>query len=118
MSFSDYLAKIQNQPRHVRVLIMWVGVAIFMTLFLILWVATLDSGQENKTLVSENQFLSQSQTFSEIKDQAPSFWQSLKAGITDLLNSASKSETSQPKVEVQGGAPQSNQNVVPPATLP
>jgi hypothetical protein len=97
---------------------MWVGVAIFMTFFLILWMATLDSGQNINTPVSQNQFSSESPTFSEIKDQAPSLWQSLKAGIADLLNSAGKSKTSQPSVEVQGGAQQSNQSAVPPATLP
>jgi hypothetical protein len=115
---SDYLEKIQNKPRHVRVVIMWVGVAIFMTLFLILWAATIDSGQSNENLASENQFLDQAQSFSEAKEEIPSLWQSLKASVSGLFESLNQAEQSEPKVQIEGGAQGDSNNIVSPSVLP
>ena len=118
MSLADFLEKIQNKPRHVRVMIMWVGVAIFMTFFLILWAATLDFGQNNKNLASENQFKQETQLFPEIKSEVPSLWQSLKASISGLFESLNQAGQSEPKVQIEGGAQGNNQNAVPPSLLP
>jgi hypothetical protein len=118
MSLADYLEKIQNKPRPVRVAIMWVGVAIFMTFFLILWAATLNSGQNNENLASENQFKQEAQSFSEIKSEIPSLWQSLKASISGLFESVNGTGQNEPKIQIEGGAQPSSQSAVPPSHLP
>jgi len=119
MSLSDFLEKIQNKPRHIRVVIMWVGVAIFMTLFLILWAVTTDLGQSKNNLASQNQFGEQSQSFSEIKNEIPSFWQSLKASVSSLFESLNGGVQNEPKIQIEGaGVQQENQNTVPPSALP
>jgi len=119
MSLSDFLEKIQNKPRHIRVVIMWVGVAIFMTLFLILWAVTTDLGQSKNNLASQNQFGEQSQSFSEIKNEIPSFWQSLKASVSSLFESLNGGVQNEPKIQIEGaGVQPENQNTVPPSALP
>lgn len=98
---------------------MWVGVAIFMTLFLILWAATMDLGQSKNNLVSQNQFEEQGQSFSEIKNEIPSLWQSLKASVSGLFESLNGAVQNEPKIQIEGGdAQQGNQNAVPPSALP
>ena len=118
MALSDYLEKIQNKPRPVRVAIMWVGVAIFMTLFLILWAAMAGSGQSNENLASENQFSEQAQSFSEVKEEIPSLWQSLKASVSELFESLNQAEQSEKKVQIEGGGQENNNNIVSPSALP
>jgi ABC-type Fe3+ transport system permease subunit len=119
MSLADYLKKIQDKPRPVRVAIMWVGVAIFMTLFLILWAVTINSGQNNENLANENQFSEPTQSFSEAKEDIPSLWQSLKASVSGLFESVNEAVQSEPKVQIEGGGQEINSNdIVPPASLP
>jgi len=118
MSLADYLEKIQNKPRSVRVAIMWVGVAIFMTFFLILWAITMNSGQSNANLANDYHFSEPVQTFEEIKSQAPSLWQSLKASVSGLFESLNQIGKSAPKVQIEGGGQENNNNKVPPSTLP
>jgi len=97
---------------------MWVGVAIFMTFFLILWAATINSGQNNENLAGGNQFSEPAQTFGEVKSEIPSLWGSLKASISGLFESLNQAGQSEPKVQVEGGTQPGNQNSVPPSALP
>jgi hypothetical protein len=118
MGLADYLEKIQNKPRHVRVVIMWVGVAIFMTFFLILWAATLNSGQKSENLATDESFSEQAQTFQEVKSEIPSLWQSLKASVSGLFNSLNQTNQNAPSVQIEGGGQDSGNSKVPPSTLP
>ncbi|OGZ33965.1 MAG: hypothetical protein A2Y98_00625 [Candidatus Portnoybacteria bacterium RBG_19FT_COMBO_36_7] len=121
MSLGDYLEKIQNKPRPVRVIIMWVGVAIFMTFFLILWVATIgseSSGQSAKDLASEYQFEQQVQSFSEAKEEIPSLWQSLKASISGLFESVNEEIDKEPETNIEVVPQTSDEKTVPPSVLP
>jgi len=115
MNLSDFLEKIQNKPRPVRVAIMWVGVAISMTLFLILWAAMAEFGQSNENLASENQFSEQAWSFSEVKEEIPSLWQSLRASVSGLFESLDEVE---PKVQIEGGSRENSNNIVAPSALP
>ena len=118
MKLTDYLEKIQNLPRHVRVVIMWVGVAIFMTFFLILWVATIGSGQKDENLASENQFSGQTPSFSEAKEEIPSLWQSLNASVSGLIDTIDEARQSGTDIQTEGGDLENSADKVPPASLP
>ncbi len=122
MSLLDFLEKLQDKPRHIKVAILWTGVAVFMTAVFVFWVWTLDINRSSEKISSLKE-AAEIKSLSEIKKEAPSLWQSLKAGAADMLESlkqkseSGQEEVNQPKVEIESGE-QNNAGQVPPAQLP
>ncbi len=78
---------------------MWIGVAIFMAGFFILWMVTSDINSGNQK-IAEQKDAEGVNSFSEIKKEIPSLWQSLKASLGDLFESGireAKPQTKKPE---------------------
>lgn len=120
VSATDFLEKLQNKPKHVRIFILWTSVVISMTLLFVLWAWSLGGPQE-KQLETISQLENQeTKSFTELKKEIPSLWQSLKASLSGLFESASEGfeeQENQPKIEIESAEP-SSQDKVPPAKLP
>ena len=111
MGISDFVEKLQNKPRQLRVLILWSSVAICMTIIFILWVWSFDTGPVEQSETNQKYF-SQSSSLEETKKEIPSLWQSLKGSVLEIINSV-KQNSNQSQIEIM---PQSEE--VPPAELP
>jgi len=93
---------------------MWTAVSICMLGLFIFWIKTLDFGL-SAPAKQQDQTSGNEKSISDIKEEIPSLWQSLKAGAGDLfetINKESKKEGS--NVEPSG----QQQEEVPPASLP
>lgn len=115
MSLSDFVNKLQNQPRHIRVMILWLSVGACMLALFIFWVNTLDLGLSTPAGQPE-QALGGEGSLSDIKEEIPSLWQSLKAGVGSLLETINKETKKEESVQVEQGSQQ--QEEVLPAQLP
>src|SRR4030042_2930432 len=128
------IEKLQNKPRHIRVVIMWLAVSVSMAFLIFIWVWSFDA-ETKKEVVQKN--IIQDQPTSEFKNQVnqiPTLWQSLKAGIGNLFESEyiqenrnstnsvqseiSPSTPSRQNFGVEGTPPDENQEKVPTAKLP
>ncbi|MBI4708646.1 MAG: hypothetical protein HY764_00340 [Candidatus Portnoybacteria bacterium] len=112
MSLSDYLEKLQNKPKPVRVLILWISVSACMIVILSFWVASLTSNMPSQNLSKKeagDQSSQNTQSLSDIKEQIPTLWQSLKASFNGIFESAQKEtqeatqeqEKEWPKIEIE-----------------
>lgn len=122
MNTANFLEKLQKKPRHVRVIIMWTGVAIFMTLLFIFWVWTLGFNQSVEKNISQAQG---TKSLDDVTKEIPTLWQSLKAGISDIFDTIGSSSTPSKNIEgqatIEGGTQQSQTesgSAVPPSLLP
>jgi Na+-transporting methylmalonyl-CoA/oxaloacetate decarboxylase gamma subunit len=118
----DFLEKLQKKPRPVRVMIMWTGVAVFMTFLFIFWVWTLGMNQSVEKNISQEQG---TKSLDEMTKQIPTLWQSLKAGIGDIFqtmeSSSTPSQNTEGQATIEGGTQQSQTesgSAVPPSQLP
>jgi hypothetical protein len=94
MSLSDFIERLQNKPRPVKILIMWAGVGICMVGFFVLWITNLNINFRDQK-IAEQKNIEQSDSFLELKKEMPSLWQSLTAGIGDLFGSENKEPENQ-----------------------
>lgn len=126
MSLSDFLGKLQNKPRPVRVLIMWIGVITCMAGFFVLWIVTSDFNADNQKIAvpNGNEIGTGIKSFSEIKKEVPTLWQTLSAGISDLFKSAEgqpQSQSDRQNLSSKSEVSSSNISIpeqVPPSELP
>ncbi len=100
---------------------MWGSVAILMTILFVFWVATLDINGGGGTTAKEQ--APGVPSLSQIKNEVPSLWQSLKAGVSDLLESSQSStstaqEQSQPSAAKTEPLQSEANDQVMPVTLP
>ena len=105
MSVVSFIEKLQKKPRYVRIQIMWAGVILssFIVTAFWLWSLSVSLAESAKAPVSGGESL---QKLNNIRKDVPSLWQSLSAGVgnivdtakTDLNNSA---PTSTPSPEAQ-----------------
>lgn len=126
MNLTDFLEKLQQKPRPMRVLIMWIGVAIFMAGFFVLWIATSDFNADNQKIAvpNGNKIETGIKSFSEIRKEVPTLWQSLTAGVSDLFKLEKEQfqgqgdeQNTSPKLEVEPPSA-SIPEQVPPSALP
>lgn len=109
----DFLQKIQNKPRHIRVQILWVSVAISMTAIFYLWSISLKNSLPApiETKESKGVLKDDSQSLEDIKKETISLKESLKASFgaffekngNESLESINKEETKQIEPETEDG---------------
>jgi len=120
MSLSDFLEKLQNKPRPVRVFILWTSVAVCMTVLLVFWVGSLEPNQ-GQTQINDQAKSREFESLTSIKKEIPTLWQGLKAGIGNLFKSEpdySQDRQTQPDIKIESDNQPDQQNQVPPAELP
>jgi len=134
MGLSDFVEKLQNKPKRTRVLILWAGTAIFMTILFVLWAWNFNLGIQEQSQAGLAASGEGAKAVSDAKDGIPSLWQSLKAGVQSILESESVSQrqvgpststseasdnSAQPKIEIENPVPSgAAAETVPPSPLP
>jgi len=83
MSFIDFIEKIQQKPRHVRIQILWLSVFVCMLIIVSLWVV---SFKYNNFLPVENQKASISGEINQSLERAKKEIPSLKEAIKDSVS--------------------------------
>lgn len=108
MSLIEYIENLQRKPRHVRLQIMWVGSVLGAAVIFIFWLWSLTSllAQPSKTNNGSDKVL---QSLNEIKQEAPGLWQSLSAGISEVINTAKSELNSSPTPAQDNLSNQNNQ---------
>ena len=53
MGLSDFVEKLQNKPKRTRVLILWAGTAIFMTILFVLWAWNFNLGIQEQVKLGD-----------------------------------------------------------------
>ncbi len=87
MSLSDFIANLQNKPRHIRVASLWVSVGICMIAIFSIWIFSLginSAEQPSEISSTENE---SSPASPDLKNDIPSLWQSLKASVSEIFQS-------------------------------
>ncbi len=87
MDLGDFIEKLQKKPQSIRVKIMWLGVVVGTTIFFVLWLWSLktnvvslsEKNKESSSVFSEN--------WQKVKEDIPTLWQSLGAGIGNVFDS-------------------------------
>jgi len=87
MSLIDFIETLQRKPRYVRIQIMWLGVILSSLVILAFWFwsLTVFLAEASKTNVASDTSL---QKLNEFKKEAPGLWQSLSAGIGNIIDMA------------------------------
>ncbi len=95
MSVIDFIEKLQKKPRHVRIQIMWAGVTVGTAVVFVFWLWSLAIllSQSQKAGQEEEKVL---QSLGEIKKEVPGLWQSLSAGISNVIDTAKEELNSSP----------------------
>ena len=72
MAFIDFIQKLQNQPRYLRVQILWISVVLIMIIIISFWVGSLRNSFPNTAEETK---------FKEITQELPSLKDAFKASI-------------------------------------
>ena len=87
MSVINFIEKLQGKPRYVRIQIMWAGVILSSLIIVIFWFWSLRLSLEassNAPVLSDENL----QKLNEMKKEVPGLWQSLGAGIGNIIDMA------------------------------
>ena len=88
MSLADFIEKLQKKPRYVKVQIMWVVVTVCMVIIFAAWVWSLTNIGTKATASQSQETADTLGQLGQIKQDIPSLWQSLGAGISNVFESA------------------------------
>lgn len=109
MSLVDFITKLQKQPKYVKTQIKWAGVTILMVILFSFWLWSLGSAVSDRSASqSSDRGLD---SLVQIKEDIPTLWQSLGAGIGNLWSSAEQELEGLPAG--QSAAPSSSQDRLP-----
>jgi len=86
MAFFEFIEKLQQKPRRTRIKIMWLAVFISMLIIIGIWFWSFNSsteiaGKDHHDLIVPEDL---SQSIKQFKNDVPTLWQSLKAGMQNL----------------------------------
>lgn len=87
MGFLDFIQRLQQKPRHIKVQIMWAVVIVCMVIIFIGWVWSL-GGEMKSTGSQASKEKGVPEGWGELKKDIPSLWQSLGAGIGNIFETA------------------------------
>jgi len=97
MALIDFIEKLQRKPRHIRIQIMWVGTILGAMVIFAFWLWSLTGllarSQSSKTDQANDKAL---QNLNEMKNEMPGLWQSLSAGISNVINTAKQDLNNSP----------------------
>ncbi|KKS26537.1 MAG: hypothetical protein UU87_C0001G0052 [Parcubacteria group bacterium GW2011_GWA2_42_11] len=85
MGLIDFIEKLQKKPLYVKTRIMWGGVAICMVAVFLFWFWSLNLTINNQTAKEVKEQGELSKSWEQIKEDVPTLWQSLGAGISNIL---------------------------------
>jgi len=114
VSLIDFIEKLQQKPRHVRVQIMWVSVIVCMTAIFGLWLWSLQNDMTSVARSAQTQ--NGYQNLTQLKQDLPSLWQSLGAGVGNVFNSIQDQLNSQPSSQpspASSSSPQASPSELP-----
>ncbi|MDD5589726.1 MAG: hypothetical protein PHQ47_00955 [Candidatus Portnoybacteria bacterium] len=102
-----FIENLQNKPKHVRIFILWVSVAVSAVFILGFWLFSLDLRIQNhsQTEVAENK-----NQLQEIKKNIPTLWQTLKAGISGIFEDATEEEKKDIQIETEDSSVEFEKN--------
>ncbi|MAF20859.1 MAG: hypothetical protein CMI55_04250 [Parcubacteria group bacterium] len=84
MSLIDFIQKLQNKPRYVRIQVLWLSVFICMFLIVSLWVFSLKSSSPVADQGSKEAG-GLSQSLRQVRKDVPSLMQAFKASISSFF---------------------------------
>ena len=85
MSLVDFITKLQKQPKYIKTQIKWLGVAVFMVILLSCWLWSLSNAFSSRQSDKE-QTDKGLDGLGQLKEDIPSLWQSLGAGIGSVVD--------------------------------
>lgn len=87
----NFIERLQNKPRHIRVQMLWISVILVMSIILFFWLISLNysfkSSELEQTLPEEKTVPS---LFGTLKEDFSLFKKSLQAGIKGMLEVGKK----------------------------
>lgn len=86
MSIADFIGNLQKKPRHIRLQIMWGGVAFCMFFVLAFWFWSLNDLLMAKNMQGDDGEKIM-QSLDQVKRDVPTLWGSLGAGIGNIVDS-------------------------------
>ncbi len=86
MSLIDFVEKLQKKPRYVRVQIMWLVVGVCMIFIFLGWLWSL-TALNTKIISPTDESKSSQGGWQQFKQDVPTLWSSLSAGIGNIFNS-------------------------------
>ncbi len=97
MSVIDFIEKLQQKPRHIRLQIMWGGAIFGAAIIFSFWLWSLTTTLADLPKANQEKDKS-SDSLAEIKKDIPGLWQSLSAGIGSVIETAKEGLSSGPSV--------------------
>ena len=115
----DFLEKLQNKPRYIRLQILWLSVAVFMFIIVSFWVTSLRYSLSVKVEKSETTEQI-SQSTKELKKEIPSLMGTLKASLGAFFekNPEVIKEGNKQIIEQKDTKTQKTEGEIEPAKLP
>jgi len=115
MSLIEFIQKLQDKPRHVRIQILWLSVFVSMIIIISLWVISLKDSLSDKAEEKKSDELVQS--LNKAKEQIPSLIDSFKASIGSFFEKEIEIESEQP-IQVKQQILEEDDNKISPGELP
>lgn len=98
----NFIEKLQNRPRYIRIQILWISVILVMTIIIFIWLiflrVSLNFSETKKEFVEEKQQAAPS-LFEILKEDLSVFKKGLQAGIKGILENSE----SEKKIEFEAG---------------
>ncbi len=89
MDWKNFLAKLRQKPAEEKTVILWTAVIVCMAVIFVFWLVSLNFSLKESLGQKENNPTVSLEAASEIKklkNDLPTLWQSLTAGLSDILN--------------------------------
>jgi len=112
MSLIDFIQKLQNKPRYLRVQILWLSVVLVMTIVVSLWVVSLKYSFPEANQKGESEL---TKSFEEIKQETSSLKEVFKASIGSFFKDDLEIdlEASSLNEKIKDDAPKSIEKIQP-----
>jgi len=119
MPLIDFIQKLQEKPRYLRIQILWISVLVCMLIVVSLWVTSFK--YSSPSVAEEKKTDELSKSFEEIKQEIPSLKQAFKASIgaffeDDLEQESPEADLGTLPLNVEATPLQ--REIIPPTKLP
>lgn len=100
MSLVGFIEKLQKKPRYIRVQIMWAGAIIGAIIIFAFWLWSLTALLAQSTKPEQKKD-NVAQSFDEVKKEMPGLWESLSAGISNVVKTVKDDLAASPSFEAE-----------------